>query len=105
MKPYDEVEITDEYRDLLDAIEDEGLRLRTWEAYVKQAAEAARSTRAGLRLSRRGFHAFTGIEPSLMRAWERGRMVPPSYALVLLRLIAQSPDLIARVRGVGVPGR
>ena len=58
---------------------------------------AIRSLRRDLRLAPEDFADRFGFDLATFTDWERGRRAPDATALILLRLIAQQPEFVARV--------
>lgn len=53
--------------------------------------------RAKLKLSQRGFAAFTGIPLRTVLGWEYGRNAPPPASLLFLRLLDHHPQAVSRM--------
>jgi putative transcriptional regulator len=62
-----------------------------------QKARLIRKTRVHLGLSQVEFAARFRVPVGTLRDWEQARTTPPDFALAYVRVIAEHPDLVARV--------
>lgn len=60
------------------------------------AARRVRMTRASLGLSQAAFARRFHVPVGTLRDWEQARVLPPSYALACIKLVAAHPDLVER---------
>ena len=63
-------------------------------------AEAA-AVRARSGLTQQEFSAQIGVSVATLRNWEQGRRKPEGPARVLLAMLAQDPDIVAKTLGRG----
>lgn len=62
-----------------------------------QLASSIHALRQDLGLEQEAFAARFGFDLAELKSWERGRRAPDATTEILLRLIAQQPELVARV--------
>lgn len=67
-----------------------------WEVVRRPLVPDVRRLRAKLGLSQAAFAQRFGLRTRTVQEWEQGRAVPDQTARVLLRVIEQSPDAVAR---------
>lgn len=60
------------------------------------AARRVRMTRASLGLGQTAFARRFHVPVGTLRDREQARVLPPSYALALIKLVAAHPDLVER---------
>lgn len=70
--------------------------LTDWEVVRRPLVPDVRRLRAKLGLSQAAFAQRFGLRTRTVQEWEQGRAVPDQTARVLLRVIEQSPDAVAR---------
>ncbi len=80
------------------------LTLRTFKAEAKPAPEVSAqevvSTRERLNLSRPVFARYLRTNPRTLENWEQGRAKPNAQAALLIRMVAQYPDMVQRLEAV-----
>ncbi len=64
-----------------------------------QRARLIRRTRADLGLSQMEFASRFRVPVGTLRDWEQARATAPDFAIAYVRVIAQHPDLVAKVVG------
>jgi putative transcriptional regulator len=62
-----------------------------------QKARLIRKTRVELKLTQAEFATRFRVPVGTLRDWEQSRTTPPDFALAYVRVIAEHPDLVARV--------
>lgn len=62
-----------------------------------QKARLIRKTRVQLGLSQSEFATRFRVPVGTLRDWEQARTTPPDFALAYVRVIAEHPDLVAKV--------
>lgn len=60
-------------------------------------ARLIRKTRVDLGLSQSGFAERFRVPVGTLRDWEQARTTPPEFALAYVRVIAEHPDLVAKL--------
>jgi putative transcriptional regulator len=68
-----------------------------WRVVRRPVAPDVRRVRAKLGLSQAAFAERFGLSTRTVQEWEQGRAVPDQPARVLLKLIEQAPDTVARI--------
>lgn len=80
------------------------LTLRTFKAASKPAptltAQDVVSVREQLHLSRPVFARYLRTNPRTLENWEQGRAKPNAQAALLIRMVAQFPDMVQRLEAV-----
>ncbi len=80
------------------------LTMRTFKAESKPAptisAEEVVSARERLHLSRPVFARYLRTNPRTLENWEQGRAKPNAQAALLIRMVAQYPDMVKRLEAV-----
>ena len=80
------------------------LALRTFKAENRPAptisAEEVVSARERLHLSRPVFASYLRTNPRTLENWEQGRAKPNAQAALLIRMVAQYPDMVKRLEAV-----
>ena len=80
------------------------LTLRTFKAASKPAptlsAQDVVSVREQLHLSRPVFARYLRTNPRTLENWEQGRAKPNAQATLLIRMVAQFPDMVQRLEAV-----
>jgi putative transcriptional regulator len=56
-----------------------------------------KSVRSGLRMSQAEFANAFGFELATVKNWEQGRRMPEKPARILLRMIEEAPEAVARL--------
>jgi putative transcriptional regulator len=69
----------------------------SWQVVRRPALPDVRRVRRQLGLSQTAFAKRFGLSTRTVQEWEQGRAVPDQPARVLLRVIEDSPDTVARV--------
>lgn len=64
-----------------------------------QRARLIRRTRTGLGLSQTEFASRFRVPVGTLRDWEQARATAPDFAIAYVRVIAQHPELVAKVVG------
>jgi putative transcriptional regulator len=64
-----------------------------------QRARLIRRTRTALGLSQTEFASRFRVPVGTLRDWEQARATAPDFAIAYVRVIAQHPDLVAKVVG------
>jgi putative transcriptional regulator len=62
-----------------------------------QRARLIRKTRTGLGLSQAEFASRFRVPVGTLRDWEQARATAPDFAVAYVRVIAQHPDIVAKV--------
>ncbi len=62
-----------------------------------QRARLIRKTRTGLGLSQAEFASRFHVPVGTLRDWEQARATAPNFAIAYVRVIAQHPDIVAKV--------
>ncbi len=62
-----------------------------------QRARLIRKTRTALGLSQSEFAARFRVPVGTLRDWEQARTTAPDFAMAYVRVIAEHPDLVAKV--------
>jgi putative transcriptional regulator len=70
-----------------------------WHVVRRPAVPDVRRVRAQLGLSQAAFARRFGLSTRTVQEWEQGRAVPDQPARVLLKVIADAPETVARVVG------
>ena len=80
------------------------LTLRTFKVQSKPAPvlspQDVVSVRAQLHLSRPVFARYLRTNPRTLENWEQGRAKPNAQAALLIRMVAQFPDMVQRLEAV-----
>lgn len=80
------------------------LTLRTFKAKSNPAPTLSPqdvvSVREQLHLSRPVFARYLRTNPRTLENWEQGRAKPNAQAALLIRMVAQFPDMVARLESV-----
>lgn len=80
------------------------LTLRTFKVESKPApvvsAQEVVITRERLNLSRPVFARYLRTNPRTLENWEQGRAKPNAQAALLIRMVAQYPDMVERLEAV-----
>jgi putative transcriptional regulator len=66
----------------------------------KLSAQDVISVREQLHLSRTLFARYLRTNPRTVENWEQGRAKPNAQAALLIRMVAQFPDMVARLEAV-----
>ena len=78
--------------------------LRTVEIEAKPAPEISamelKAIREKLKLSRPVFAHYLRTNPRTLENWEQGRAKPNAQAALLIRMVAQFPDMVQRLEAV-----
>lgn len=90
--------------DALKAQREGKLTLRTFKAENKPvpsiSAQEVVRTRERLHLSRPVFARYLRTNPRTLENWEQGRAKPNAQAALLIRMVAQYPDMVERLGSV-----
>lgn len=70
---------------------------------VQRAAIDVKAIRGKLHQSQTEFAALLGVSPATLRNWEQRRRHPSGAALVLLKVAARNPEIVADVVGARIP--
>lgn len=62
-----------------------------------QRSRLIRRTRTALGLSQTEFASRFRVPVGTLRDWEQARATPPDFAIAYVRVIAEHPDLVAKV--------
>jgi putative transcriptional regulator len=78
--------------------------LRTFKVHSKPAPTLSQqdvvSVREQLHLSRPVFARYLRTNPRTLENWEQGRARPNAQAALLIRMVAQFPDMVQRLEAV-----
>jgi len=90
--------------DALKAEREGKLTLRTFKTEIKPApllsAQEVQQVREQLRLSRPVFARYLRTNPRTLENWEQGRARPNAQASLLIRMVAQFPDMVQRLAAI-----
>lgn len=67
-----------------------------WRVVRRPAVPDVRQVRAGLGLTQAAFAERFGLSTRTVQEWEQGRAVPDQPARVLLKVILEAPETVAR---------
>lgn len=80
------------------------ITLRTFKVQSKPAPQLSPqnvlNVREQLHLSRPVFASYLRTNPRTLENWEQGRAKPNAQAALLIRLVAQFPDMVKRLEAV-----
>lgn len=80
-------------------------RKETRERKVEVTRTFVAETRAKAGLTQAEFAKVTGASLGTVRKWERGERSPSGAAAMLVRIMAQAPELVIEEAGLGVRGQ